>query len=376
MKVVFIYADTQNAPNCSLFNCLYPNKAINKLEGHSSQAFHIDQFRENGEIVQKACLESDIIIIERNFFGDTNTLVSFYKARNKCVAGILDDAYHLIKKNNAAFPFWNLAQVQAHNNETGEDVRLNLVPPPLQQLRWGLRMVKGLIVPSKALAEDWSLYTKTYRIHNYLDEERYVGEEKLYPHEDTIWLAWSGSLSHLESFEDSGLLMAIADTIKRFKNVRILISGDKRVYDKIPVPEGKKIFSNFVPENQYSNLLRSADIGIAPLVGTYDIRRSWLKFLDYAICKVPVIASDFEPYEELGDYGLLTKNDYQSWKSNLARIIKNYPEYKQRAETTSYEFAMSQTFDRNIDKLLAVYQQIIDDDYPDKEQIWHPNAIH
>jgi glycosyltransferase involved in cell wall biosynthesis len=292
------------------------------------------------------------------------------------VAGILDDGYHLIKKNNAAYQFWGLAQANAKNNETGEEVILNLVPPPLQQLRWGIRMLKGLIVPSKALAEDWSLYTKTYRIHNHLDEERYKGEEKLFPHEDTLWIAWSGSLSHFESFEDSGLFLALADTIKRFKNVRILISGDKRVYDKIPVAEGKKIFSSFVPENQYASLLRSCEIGLAPLCGTYDLRRSWLKFLDYGICKVPVIASDLQPYEELRDYGLMTQNTYQSWKSALARMIKNYPEYKQKAETTSYEFAISQTFDRNVDKLLAVYQQIIDDHYPDEEQIWHPNAIH
>ena len=362
MRLTMIAADNENEKNCSLYNIIYPAKEINKLDGHTAEVFHIEEFKQNTEAVQKSCSESDLIIIERNLFGDVLTMIQFWKVRNKNICAILDDGYQVILPQNAAYSFWGLSQVLGKNNETGEQVMLNIVPPPLKQLGWGLRMVKSLLVPSKQLSIDWAQHTKTYRIHNYLDGQRYEGIDRLFPHEDTIFLYWGGSLSHFESFEGSGLFTALSDTLKRFKNVRLLISGDKRVYDRVIADEGKKFFSPFVKEEDWGKLLRSADIGLCPLSGVYDLRRSYLKPLEFFASGVPVLGSNLSTYEELFEYGTFIDNGIENWKRALAKMIRNYPEYKAKAEKAK-EFALTQTYERNIQKLLDVYQQVINDEY-------------
>jgi glycosyltransferase involved in cell wall biosynthesis len=80
--------------------------------------------------------------------------------------------------------------------------------------------------------------------------------------------------------------------------------------------------------------------------------------------KVPWIASQYPTYDELHDFGLMTENGELNWMKALTEMIENYPEYKKKAETVSYEFALEQTGDKNIEKTLALYQKLIDSPYP------------
>ena len=50
MFVVFIEAD-EDSKNCSLFNCEYPAKAINKVPGHKAEVYTITEFNQHTERV-------------------------------------------------------------------------------------------------------------------------------------------------------------------------------------------------------------------------------------------------------------------------------------------------------------------------------------
>lgn len=355
------FADDINSLNCSWFNIIFPAKHINeKYPGiHSADTFHISQLNQWTPEVAESCQKADLIIIERNLFGDTLIREVQLFLQNKNVAVIWDDSYENIAELNVAYPFWH-DSIVTQKLENGQLQNLKIFPSNISQLRRGARIAKAYIGPSRLLAEDWSKYTKSFRIYNYLDLDRYPeNTEPLFPY-GGITIGWCGSLSHVSSFTDSGIIPALTYAARKYGNVRVFIGGDKRVYDKINLPENKKMYTSFVPEEQWASLQKSISIGLAPLSSPFDRRRSHIKALEYMIMKIPWIASNFEAYEELGQYGVLIDNSVENWKKALCDMIENYSKYKQQAETINYDFALSMTYDKNIDKLLAVYQEIID----------------
>jgi len=106
LKVLFIYSDGAGDANCSLHNAIFPAEAINKKKGHTADCIHISEFLTNSPIAQELCANADIIVVERNLFDDTLSYMQFWKVRNKNVAVIFDDAYHLIEPENASHYFW------------------------------------------------------------------------------------------------------------------------------------------------------------------------------------------------------------------------------------------------------------------------------
>lgn len=364
MKVVYVYADSPMEWNCSEWNCIIPTNAINRTGKHTATAIYINDFVKNTEEVQKVCGEADVIVVERNFFGDTLTLMQFWKVRGKTVLAIFDDAYDIMHPKNISYRFWTFGELHLKNDK-GEEKLAIMNPPPLEQFKWGLRITKGIQVPSVNLANDWSKYGKTYYVHNFLDIEKYQGNiEPFYPH-DGIVIGWCGSLSHFSSFSDSGIILALKKVAKRYPQVKVLISGDKRVYDLIDLPETIKAFQPFVPKDRWTSLLKTLDIGLAPLSGEYDKRRSWIKTLEYMALKIPWVATDYPTYNELGNFGLLTKNGSKYWEVALSEMVENYSIYKEKANTTAYDFALSQTSDENIEKVtLALYEKLLNEPYP------------
>jgi glycosyltransferase involved in cell wall biosynthesis len=353
-----IFADTEAEKNCSWHNILYPAKYINKQGDHHADVFFINDFMKNTPEVQASCEKADLIIIERNLFGDALLMEMLWWVRNKPVAIIFDDAYHIIEPENMSYPFWGKSQIMAQN-EKGEQQLLTIAPKPLTQLRRGVRMAKALITPSKILSDDWKDYTKVYRTHNYLDLERYPESAKpLFPHDDIV-IGWCGSMSHISSFTESGVLAALTYVARKYPNVRVMTAGDNRVFDKINLPDDKKFYSPFVPEDQWASLLKSIDIGIAPLASAYDHRRSWIKVLEYMITKVPFIATNFETYEELFDYGTYTENGVENWKNALCYAVEHLDEKREMANGKAYQFALEQSYEKNISKLLDIYWDII-----------------
>jgi glycosyltransferase involved in cell wall biosynthesis len=324
---------------------------------------YINDFVQNSQETQKIVNEADIIVVERNYFGDTLTVMQYWKARDKSIAAIFDDAYDIMHPQNISYNFWTHGEI-SYKDQEGKEGKAYMRPKPIEQFKWGLQMVKGVQVPSENLAKDWSKYNNTYFVHNFLDMDKYLNVEPLYPHpKEEIWIGWCGSMSHFASFNDSGVVQGLRKVARRHPEVKVLISGDKRVFDLLDVKN--KIFQPFVPKEQWTPLLKTLDIGLCPLDGEYDKRRSWIKALEYLAVKVPFIATNYITYDEFHDYGLMTENGYRGWEESLEKMIDEYPKYKEIAETIGYEFAESQSSYKNVEKVtLPLYEKLMDDPYP------------
>ena len=406
MELVYVYADNENEMNCSKHNCIMPAQAVNRTGNHRAKILHANNFIQNSQQIQQFCSTADIFIIERNFFGDMLTVMQFWKTRGKSMMAIFDDAYNLILPDNPAHKFWidNVIKNPKHNitkkvfdllqgsvaddalwnniekEERGKisnqmleilqpkvpmaEEEIKMPVPSLQQFEWGLRMVKGIQVPSKGLAKDWSYLNDTYHINNCIDEKKYENIKPLYPkNENEIVIGWHGSMSHVASFEQSSVMEALKNVANKRDNVVIYLGGDKRNYESLDLPENKKKFHNYVPEEMWPQLLKTIDIALAPLATEYDKRRSWVKVLEYMALEIPWIATNFPPYQDLGEYGILVENSVEKWEQALEYMIDNLEFYKTDIAKKGLEFALTQTYDNNIEKTIEIYQENIEKPY-------------
>jgi hypothetical protein len=342
---------------------MIPAAAINKTGIHSCQLFHVNEFVQNGPDIQKAIMECDLLVVERNFFQDVNVLCAYWYARNKVIMSLYDDDYPGILHDNVSFPFWTKGEIKYKDAE-GKDQTGYMMPPPLEQLARGTHFTAGLQTVSQQLADDWAHLTDTYVINNHLPIEEYMNVEPLIPHDkDTIVLGWSGSLSHFSSFSGSGALNSLKYVVRKYPQVKILISGDKRVWDEIPVPKDKKFFQPFVPADKYKPLVKSFDIYMIPLATEYDKRRSWIKALECCALKIPWVATDFPTYANIKQYGHVTPNGSKQWTEAISQAIENLTEYRKFAEEVAYPFSLTQSIDLHVQERIDLYQHVIEKGY-------------
>jgi len=356
MKIVYVYADNPQEWNSSEWRCAVPARAFNRSHRHTAELISIQDFAQNTPTAAKACRAADVIVVQRNLFGPVLVAIQHWRAQDKLVVADFDDAYHLIPTSNASYPFWSQGIISAPGSATEK-----MDPPPLTQFKWGLRLVQAATVPSKRLADDWQGYTDMVYLPNYVDMKLYENVIPE-PHERVktpIIIGWGGSLSHLQSFMGSGALQALKRVCRARPQVRVMICGDdKRILNQLALPEAQKIHQPWVPYNRWGQVLGQIDIGIAPLSGAYDDRRSWIKVLEYMLMKIPWVASDSPAYHELRPYGWLVQNTPGSWERVLLDLIDHLDDYRQEAAGEPHLFSLSQAIDDNLDKIVAAYTAI------------------
>jgi glycosyltransferase involved in cell wall biosynthesis len=356
MNIVFVYADNPQEWNSSEWRCAVPARAINRTRRHTAQLLGVADFAENTPHAQTLCARADLIVVQRNLIGPVLSAVQHWKARDKIVIADFDDAYDLIPANNPSYPYW-VQGLRARLPENGKVDWIKIDPPPLTQFKWGLRLVHAATVPSKRLAGDWQAYAELHYLPNYIDLEKYrnVTAEA---HEGII-LGWGGSMSHLQSFTSSGVMAALRQVCRARPRVKVMVCGnDQRIFDQLPLPAGQKILQPWVPYHEWPQVLARFDIGLAPLQGPYDERRSWIKVLEYMVMKIPWVASEGPAYNELRDYGWLVKNTASGWERVLLDMVDHLDDYRAEAAREPYLFGIGQGIDENIDQVVALYAAI------------------
>jgi glycosyltransferase involved in cell wall biosynthesis len=362
VKLISIFADEPHEYNCSAHNIVNPTNAINKTGIHTAEYIQIKEFITNSPETQKKCMEADAIIFERNFFQDAVLVLTQYYLWGQTIIGIWDDAYNLMHKKNPAYPFWEHGEVVGVD-EKGIQHKAYLKVKPLTQMKIAVGMLKGAQVVSDKLVESWSPYVTCYKIHNHLVIDRYKNaKEPLFPH-DGIWIGWSGSQSHRDSFESSGILRAYRKILNKYPNVKILIAGDKTIFDSLDVPNDRKMFCGYVPEEQYPALIKSFDIYTIPLTGEYDLCRSQIKPVECCALKVPWIATDYPNYTHLKEYGNFTENGKDNWEYAISSAIDNLSQLREKSEEIAYPFALTQDIDLHVQERIDLYQKLIDGPY-------------
>jgi glycosyltransferase involved in cell wall biosynthesis len=350
VKVAYVYADSPEEWNSSEWRCSVPARAINHSGRHKAALLGIEDFADNTGQAVEICSQADLIVVQRNLFGPVLSAIQYWKARDKVVVVDFDDAYNLMHKSNLNYRFWS----QGVPRQPGMP---KMEPAPLTQFKWGLRLSHAATVPSKRLADDWQAFTEMHYLPNYIDLKNY--EYVAHDTHSGIVIGWGGSISHLQSFKESGVTEALRRVCKARPQVQVMICGnDQRIVDAIQIPARQKLFQNWVSYQEWPRRLSQFDIGIAPLSGHYDERRSWIKVLEYMVMKLPWVASDAQPYRDFRQYGWLVNNEAEAWENVLLDIVDNLDRYREQANGDPYLKGISLSVDENIENIMAVYATI------------------
>lgn len=115
MHIVYVYANSSEEWNSAEWRCAIPARAIQRSRLHTAQLLDIQSFAQNTPQAQKACLEADVIVIQRDLFGPVLNPIQRWKARDKIVIADFDDAYQLMPATDKDYHFW----VEGKRNNKG-----------------------------------------------------------------------------------------------------------------------------------------------------------------------------------------------------------------------------------------------------------------
>jgi hypothetical protein len=184
----------------------------------------------------------------------------------------------------------------------------------------------------------------------------YTEAKCLKEHPGELWVGWAGGGSHLDSFFDSGAMPALERLTQKRRNVKICIIGPDDIFNALTTRA--KVFIPWGTYAEYPAKLACLDIGVAPLYGQYDKRRSWIKGLEYSLVGIPWLGSDYQvkpqPYDFFGKHHLV-RNQTRCWETNLLDIVDHYSDYRTQI-IDEKDIYLDQDIDRNVEKIIKVYE--------------------
>ncbi len=278
--------------------------------------------------IQQIISHADIITLQRNLISeDVFTALQYWRGFNIPVVADLDDSYERLVTCNPAFKFW-------------VDNSLKLNPEPLKMLERGLSLCDALTSPNRLILSDWAyVQPRGYLLPNYAEKEWWTNLKDRATMkaelglQDRIVIGWGGSVSHYDSFWGSGIREAATAICRHNPNVIWMIAGnDQRIYDQLPVHRDNKYMQPGVPAQMWPQIVKTFDIGVAPLFGPYDQRRSWIKTLENGLAGNPWVASAGEPYHDHAALGKLVPGTSEAWEAALEATIGNLVQEQALAE--------------------------------------------
>jgi len=358
MKILFIYSDNVTEWNCSEHRISIPFRAMRRL-GVPCEAVQLQEWEPINPRVDGVTNSADLLIIQRNLFGATLQKIAYYKTMGKAVVVDFDDAYHHmgLDTGSPSSEFWANGFV----GKTVEGYKQILDPLPLKQIAWGAKLAGAVSSPSQILCDDWRLLlgVKTYLLPNYIEPWIYQYHD-VYRDPGQIFLGGGGSMSHMKSWEKSGAVEAVIKLMREDKRIHLVIAGDERVAKMFRhAPPSRIHRKGWLPYALYSRSLSYVDVGLLPLAGDYDLRRSNIKPVEYSCMGIPWVGSDYPSnHLEFGS-GILVENTIDEWYTAIKAVVNNLTVMRTNAINASDFVKDYYSVDRNAGKLLATYQRIV-----------------
>lgn len=356
MKILFLEADQLQEYNCSNWRCVMPARALARA-GHDARVIRLERWVNREPEAMKLTEEADIIFLQRNLFHEAINTVFHWRSKGKAIVVDLDDAYeHMTEETGSpSYSFWRLG-VQVAPDGTKTEIN----PKPLQLLKYGAKLCGALSSPSQLICDDWKDYVKTYWFPNYLNMSVYHQAEVFHDPQQ-IRFGWGGSMTHLVSWTGSGASEALTQVAKENPNVLILLIGDPRLERHFAgVPQKQRAAIGWAPQAIFASKLSYVDVGLAPLYGEYDRRRSWIKAAEYSVMGIPWIGTDSEPTRGF-ETGLLVNNTVDEWYAALTFYIKNIGAVKSAARANQQAAREFYDIDAHTGELIKLFERIIEE---------------
>ncbi|MEA4906636.1 MAG: glycosyltransferase family 4 protein [Chloroflexi bacterium] len=355
MIVTFVYGNTVDILPGREWRCLPVMRSIHRLSEHGARLLDLDAFIENTPEAQQLCSDADLIVLQGNLFGPVLAAVQRWKARDKMVIVDIEDTYGPLPGESEPTVVGEAGPRQKTCAPEGCYTRL-------EEFRWGLRLVDGATVPSIRRQEDWRSSTNVFVLPDYLELERYLSVVPA-PHEGVV-IGLHVDKRNVKAIYENGLLEALQHLCAARSELKVLTWGDIPDFTaELPLPAEQKLILPGVTLNQWPGHLAYVDIGLAPLYGRFDERRSWLRVLEFMAMRIPWLASEGPPYYELRPYGWLMPNQSPAWERVLLDMIDHNQEYRAEAASEPYLYGIGQSLDENIHKVLDIYGMILNRNY-------------
>jgi glycosyltransferase involved in cell wall biosynthesis len=227
---------------------------------------------------------------------------------------------------------------------------------PAEQLFLFGKLADAVCTPSWRLCQDWTKYhNQVYLIPNFLETQAYLDCPKLNAPISGRVVGWAGSTSHIESFRLSSLPEAIKKLLRDRDDVYVYIAGGTPALRQI-TNHSHYVASGYVPFKDYPGLLKLINVGLIPLAGEYDNRRSILKALEYMILGIPWVGSNVELLQPLKEFGVLTANRRNEWVRAITWVLD---EPQDKVIQRGIELAQLYDIDNyGVDYRLQIYEEI------------------
>lgn len=318
-EALFLFADNDHELNTSLFRVMIPAKAL-AHKGHKITTRHYQDIEWDKV--------PDVVLLERLILPPLIEQLRLAGARR--IIGTFDDHYALMPQGSPARFFWK-----------GQNLAM-------RDFYRGLKMVDVSVVPSLQLLMDYGKYGVVGFMPNFHDPELWPQPECRSP--EVVVIGWGGSHQHKITWQGHPLTQALAELTKR-EDVLLHIHCSRGVVDAPFREHGvRHTWTHWLPFREWCATVRGFDIGLAPLKGEYDRRRSNLKVLEYGLAGIPWIANSGGPYETAHGGILLPDNArWQDWYEHLKFLVEE-PAVRQSMGGAGRAWAEHSLMDRNVHK--------------------------
>lgn len=202
-------------------------------------------------------------------------------------------------------------------------------------LATNLSFADALFVSTEPLKETYQKHMKElfgidmpiYVLPNYNDAELF--DYKSPVNEKIVTLGYHGSITH---DADLKMILPIVDRIMTENpKVNMQLVGTVRkdsinkLFDGIKNKNRFEIKAGTPAFDKFPELLMSMkwDIGLAPLIDDqFNRGKSHIKYMEYAMKRIPTVASDVYPYTHNAREAVLCKNEVE-WYQKLTQLIKD-----------------------------------------------------
>jgi hypothetical protein len=363
LNVILFSADSEKEWNCSEWLIAIICRALVKA-GHNAKMFPITDFMSQPTLVHLLCKEADIIVIERNLIGQALNEIVYWRRQGKPVVAVFDDAYHLLPTTHVVYGHWRAGLLHS-----GDGDLERVSKTPVEQFTWGLHLVSAFMSPGQELVKRWAPHCKGYYSPNYLDLPLYQGLKadpwSIYSPRE-IRIGWGGSVSHWESVENAGVIPGLKRVFAKHPECRLIVqTSDPRVLKSMrDIPEAQREYRKWVPFKEWPQSMYSWDIALTVAKGPYDAARSIIHLTEPLAVDppIPVLASNDLPYSEFGKYVRLVDNKPKPWEAALMDAVENLQELRAEVAGAPHQWALSYAVDDNIDKVVAIYREIIENE--------------
>jgi glycosyltransferase involved in cell wall biosynthesis len=305
---------------CGWYRCHVPGMEL-KRQGHDVVLDDVVTLRHVHEF--------DVIVLQRQWRPEAVEAADYARSLGKTIVYELDDDIWNLHPSNPAYEAWNDPRLKgaAEYLIRSADAVTTTTAPLARQLRKLSSKVR--ILPNMLPDEHWQVR-----------RERPEGYAK-------VIVGWAGSVNRGVDLNVVGGV--VFQLLERYPHVEFALAAGDDPASVFPAhPRIRNV--PVVKIEQYARLLTQFDVGIAPIVDSrFNQAKSDLKFVEYGMVGLPVVASAVESYVhsiKQGENGFLAKND-KDWLKYLRRLVED-ASLRESLGSQARAFAEERTIARNM----------------------------